>query len=75
MNREGQPPEHHELHCKEKDRPISRRTCNDYPCKDDVHRSENQHTVLQVQNDPEISNGILYLITIVKHMIITLQVW
>ncbi|XP_060822427.1 thrombospondin type-1 domain-containing protein 4-like isoform X1 [Bombus pascuorum] len=56
LNREGQPPEHHELHCKEKDRPISRRTCNDYPCKDDVHRSENQHTVLQVQNDPEISN-------------------
>ncbi|XP_043584678.1 thrombospondin type-1 domain-containing protein 4-like isoform X5 [Bombus pyrosoma] len=56
LNREGQPPEHHELHCKEKDRPIFRRTCNDYPCKDDVHRSENQHTVLQVQNDPEISN-------------------
>ncbi|XP_017764298.1 PREDICTED: thrombospondin type-1 domain-containing protein 4-like [Eufriesea mexicana] len=56
LNREGQSPEHHELHCKEKDRPMSRRTCNDYPCKDDMHRSENHHTVLQVQNDPEISN-------------------
>ncbi|XP_054005610.1 thrombospondin type-1 domain-containing protein 4-like [Hylaeus anthracinus] len=58
LNSEGQPPEHHELHCKDKDRPISRRTCNDYPCKDDVHGSENHHRVLQVQNDPEISNGL-----------------
>lgn len=56
LNRGGQIPEHHELHCKEKDRPISRRTCNDYPCKEDMHRSENHHTVLQVQDDPEISN-------------------
>ncbi|KAK9305288.1 hypothetical protein QLX08_003643 [Tetragonisca angustula] len=56
LNKEGQSPEHHELHCRDKDRPISRRTCNDYPCKDDTHRSESHHTVLQVQNDPEISN-------------------
>ncbi|CAL7945946.1 unnamed protein product [Xylocopa violacea] len=56
LNREGQSPENYELHCNEKDRPISRRTCNDYPCKDDVHRSESHHAVQQVQNDPEISN-------------------
>nr|XP_031837415.1 thrombospondin type-1 domain-containing protein 4-like [Nomia melanderi]XP_031837416.1 thrombospondin type-1 domain-containing protein 4-like [Nomia melanderi]XP_031837417.1 thrombospondin type-1 domain-containing protein 4-like [Nomia melanderi]XP_031837418.1 thrombospondin type-1 domain-containing protein 4-like [Nomia melanderi]XP_031837419.1 thrombospondin type-1 domain-containing protein 4-like [Nomia melanderi]XP_031837420.1 thrombospondin type-1 domain-containing protein 4-like [Nomi len=56
LNRDGQPPELHELHCKEKDKPISRRTCNDYPCKDDLHISENHHRVLQVQDDPEISN-------------------
>ncbi|CAK9800402.1 Thrombospondin type-1 domain-containing protein 4 [Anthophora plagiata] len=56
LNRDGQIPEHHELHCKDKDRPISRRTCNDYPCKEDMHRSETHHSVLQVQNDPEISN-------------------
>ena len=58
LNREGQSPEHHELHCKEKDRPVFRRSCNDYPCKDDLHGAENHHRVLQVQNDPEISNGL-----------------
>ncbi|XP_076178338.1 thrombospondin type-1 domain-containing protein 4 isoform X2 [Ptiloglossa arizonensis] len=58
LDRDGQSPELHELHCKEKDKPVSRRTCNDYPCKEDVHGPENHHRVLQVQNDPEISNGL-----------------
>ncbi|XP_034173334.1 thrombospondin type-1 domain-containing protein 4 [Osmia lignaria lignaria] len=58
LNKDGQTPDHYELHCKENDRPISRRTCNDYPCRDDMHGAENHHRVLQVQNDPEISNGL-----------------
>lgn len=58
LNREGQTPEHHELHCKEMDRPPSRRTCNDYPCKDDIRGSDNHHRVLQVQNDPSMSDEI-----------------
>lgn len=56
LNKDGQTPEHYEHHCKEKDRPLSRRSCNDYPCRDDAHRSETHHTVQQVQNDPEVSN-------------------
>lgn len=55
LTREGQSPEPHHPHCKEDIRPVSRRTCNDYPCKDDTH---SHHRVLQVQDDPEISNGL-----------------
>lgn len=58
LNPDGQLPEPHQIHCREDDRPISRRTCNDYPCKDDLRASENPHRVLQVQDDPEITNGV-----------------
>ncbi|GAB1860654.1 Thrombospondin type-1 domain-containing protein 4 [Camponotus japonicus] len=58
LNPDGQLPEPHQIHCQEDDRPISRRTCNDYPCKDDLRASENPHRVLQVQDDPEITNGV-----------------
>ncbi|CAL1673288.1 unnamed protein product [Lasius platythorax] len=58
LNPDGQLPEPHQIHCREDDRPISRRTCNDYPCKDDLRASENSARVLQVQDDPEITNGV-----------------
>ncbi|XP_072754675.1 thrombospondin type-1 domain-containing protein 4 [Anoplolepis gracilipes] len=58
LNPDGQLPEPHQIHCREDDRPISRRICNDYPCKDDLRVSENPHKVLQVQDDPEITNGV-----------------
>ncbi|XP_070166660.1 thrombospondin type-1 domain-containing protein 4 isoform X1 [Polyergus mexicanus] len=58
LNPDGQLPEPHQIHCREDDRPISRRTCNDYSCKDDLRASENSHRVLQVQDDPEITNGV-----------------
>ncbi|XP_067205894.1 thrombospondin type-1 domain-containing protein 4 isoform X2 [Linepithema humile] len=58
LNPDGQLPNSHEVHCREDDRPVSRRTCNDYPCKDDLRASENSHRVLQVQDDPEITNGV-----------------
>lgn len=58
LNPDGQLPEPHQLHCREEDRPISRRTCNDYPCKDDERVTEKSHRVLQVQDDAEISNGV-----------------
>jgi len=57
LNPDGQLPESHQLHCQEEDRPISRRICNDYPCKDDLRVPENSHRVLQVQDDPDITNG------------------
>ncbi|XP_023290468.1 thrombospondin type-1 domain-containing protein 4 isoform X2 [Orussus abietinus] len=55
----GQPPESNQPQCKAEDRPISRRTCNDYPCRViyDAHDSENPRRVVQVQNDPEIPDG------------------
>ncbi|XP_015181428.1 PREDICTED: ADAMTS-like protein 4 isoform X2 [Polistes dominula] len=49
---------HHQIHCYEEDRPVSRRTCNDYPCKNDTNNSENLPRVSQVQDDPEIYNGL-----------------
>ncbi|KAL6438930.1 hypothetical protein ACFW04_003758 [Cataglyphis niger] len=58
LNPDGQLPELHQIHCREDDRPISRRTCNDYPCKEDLRASEHSHRVLQVQDDPEITNGV-----------------
>lgn len=58
LNPDGQLPGSHEVHCREDDRPISRRTCNDYPCKDDLRAPDNSHRVLQVQDDPEITNGV-----------------
>ncbi|XP_012540115.2 thrombospondin type-1 domain-containing protein 4 [Monomorium pharaonis] len=58
LNPDGQLPDSYQLHCKEEDRPISRRTCNDYPCRDDLRASENSHKVLQIQDDPEITNGV-----------------
>ncbi|XP_014601645.1 PREDICTED: thrombospondin type-1 domain-containing protein 4-like isoform X3 [Polistes canadensis] len=51
--------EYHQIvYCKEDDRPVSRRTCNDYPCKNDTNNSENVPRVSQVQDDPEIYNGL-----------------
>lgn len=50
--------EYHQAHCNEDDRPVSRRTCNDYPCKNDTNNSENVPRVSQVQDDPEIYNGL-----------------
>ncbi|KAI4483027.1 hypothetical protein M0804_008082 [Polistes exclamans] len=51
--------EYHQIvYCNEDDRPVSRRTCNDYPCKNDTNNSENVPRVSQVQDDPEIYNGV-----------------
>ncbi|XP_011333110.2 thrombospondin type-1 domain-containing protein 4 isoform X2 [Ooceraea biroi] len=58
LNPDGQLPEPHQLHCREEDRPISRRICNDHLCKDDLRVPGNSHRVLQVQDDSEISNGV-----------------
>ncbi|XP_032689161.1 thrombospondin type-1 domain-containing protein 4-like [Odontomachus brunneus] len=58
LNPDGQLPESHQVHCREEDRPLSRRICNDYPCKDDLRAPENSHRVLQIQDEPEISNGV-----------------
>jgi len=59
LNPDGQLPEPHQPHCREEDRPTSRKMCNDYPCKDDRRVSENSHARIlqQVQDDPEMSNG------------------
>lgn len=58
LSPEGQANEYHQVHCNEADRPLSRRTCNDYPCKNDQRSSENIPRVSQVQDDPEIYNGL-----------------
>ncbi|KAH0956535.1 hypothetical protein HN011_002442 [Eciton burchellii] len=60
LNPDGQLPEPHQPHCREEDRPTSRKMCNDYPCKDDRRVSENSHARIlqQVQDDPEMSNGV-----------------
>ncbi|KAI4496138.1 hypothetical protein M0802_008005 [Mischocyttarus mexicanus] len=50
--------EYHQAHCNEDDKPVSRRTCNDYPCKNDTNNSENGPRVSHVQDDPEIYNGL-----------------
>ncbi|XP_014488644.1 PREDICTED: thrombospondin type-1 domain-containing protein 4-like [Dinoponera quadriceps] len=58
LNPDGQLPESHQVHCREEDHPPSRRICNDYPCKDDLRAPESSHRVLQIQDEPEITNGV-----------------
>ncbi|KAG7201660.1 hypothetical protein KM043_004390 [Ampulex compressa] len=58
LTRDGQALEPYQTFCKDEDRPIARRVCNDYPCKGDIQGHINSHKALQVQNDPEISNGL-----------------
>ncbi|XP_015585741.1 thrombospondin type-1 domain-containing protein 4 isoform X2 [Cephus cinctus] len=56
----GQTFEQDHASCTENERPAARRACNEYPCKSnqDTYGVENSHRVMQVQNDPEISNGL-----------------
>lgn len=72
LSPENQSNEYHQVvRCDEDERPVSRRICNDYPCKNDTHGSENVPRVSQVQDDPEIYNGMvssfsfLYIIILV----------
>ncbi|XP_068993678.1 ADAMTS-like protein 4 isoform X2 [Neodiprion pinetum] len=46
--------------CPEADRPVSRLICNEHPCRnsDDNYGAENVNRVVQIQNDPEISNRL-----------------
>nr|XP_050850774.1 thrombospondin type-1 domain-containing protein 4-like isoform X2 [Vespula vulgaris]XP_050850775.1 thrombospondin type-1 domain-containing protein 4-like isoform X2 [Vespula vulgaris]XP_050850776.1 thrombospondin type-1 domain-containing protein 4-like isoform X2 [Vespula vulgaris]XP_050850777.1 thrombospondin type-1 domain-containing protein 4-like isoform X2 [Vespula vulgaris]XP_050850778.1 thrombospondin type-1 domain-containing protein 4-like isoform X2 [Vespula vulgaris]XP_050850779.1 len=59
LSPENQSNEYHQVvRCDEDERPVSRRICNDYPCKNDTHGPENVPRVSQVQDDPEIYNGL-----------------
>lgn len=58
LNSDGQLPESHQLHCREEDRPAPRRICNDYPCRDDLRTPENSRRAVQVQDEPDITNGV-----------------
>lgn len=46
--------------CAEADRPVFRKICNEQPCKNYVHDNvgvDAGNHVVQIQNDPEISNS------------------
>lgn len=56
----GQPPKPDQTQCKDEERPASRRACNEHSCKmvQDVYGPDNSQRVVQVQNDPEVPNGL-----------------